>query len=83
MMIWKDLVEFSKFRPITLILPSLFSELHGKALPSIISEISKVKYIRNIVIGLDRANEKEFKKAKSFFQNYHNSMKFYGMTVQI
>ena len=63
----KDLVEFSKFRPITLILPSLFSELHGKALPSIISEISKVKYIRNIVIGLDRANEKEFKKAKSFF----------------
>ena len=63
----KDLVEFSKFRPITLILPSLFSELHGKALPNIISEISKVKYIRNIVIGLDRANEKEFKKAKSFF----------------
>ena len=33
-----------------------------------ISEISKVKYIRNIVIGLDRANEKEFKKQNPFFK---------------
>jgi len=61
------LVEFSKFRPITLILPSLFSELKGPALPKIIKEISKVKYINHIVIGLDKANEKEFHEAKKFF----------------
>ena len=61
------MIEFSKFRPLTLILPSLFSELQGKALPKIINEISKVKYLRNIVIGLDRANQNEFNKAKSFF----------------
>ena len=61
------MIEFSKFRPITLILPSLFSELKGKALPNIINEISKVKYIKNIVIGLDRANKNEFEKAKFFF----------------
>ena len=48
----KELVEFSKFRPITLILPSLFSELKGPALPKIVQEISKVKYINHIVIGL-------------------------------
>ncbi len=29
----KELIEFSDFRPITLILPSLFSELKGEALP--------------------------------------------------
>ncbi len=60
-------MEFSKFRPITLILPSLYSELKGPALPRIIEEISKVKYLKNIVIGLDRANQKEFIEAKRFF----------------
>ena len=29
----KELIDYSKFRPITLILPSLYSELKGKALP--------------------------------------------------
>ena len=47
--------------------PSLFSELKGPALPKIIKEISKVKYINHIVIGLDKANEKEFHEAKKFF----------------
>ena len=79
----RELVEFSKFRPITLILPSLFSELHGKALPNIVKEISKVKYIKNVVIGLDKANKRNFIKQNYFFQSFHNSMKFYGMTVQI
>ena len=63
----KELIDFSEFRPITLILPSLFSELKGEALPKIIKEISKVKFLKNIVIGLDQANESQFKEAKKFF----------------
>lgn len=62
-----ELLEFSKYRPITLILPSLFSEIKGPALPNIIKEICEIKYLKNIVIGLDKANEEEFKEAKSFF----------------
>ena len=50
-----------------MILPSLFAEIEGKALPKIIDEISKVKFLQNIVIGLDKANQKEFKIAKNFF----------------
>ena len=49
-MVWNiedELVAFSKFRPITLILPSLFSELEGPALPKIVKEISKVKYLNH------------------------------------
>ena len=61
------MIEFAKFRPITLILPSLFSELKGPALPKIVQEISKVRYINHIVIGLDKANQKEFHEAKKFF----------------
>ena len=45
----------------------MFSELKGPALPKIVQEISKVKYINHIVIGLDKANEKEFHEAKVFF----------------
>lgn len=60
-------MEFSKFRPITLILPSLYSEIKGKALPNIVNEISKINYLQNIVIGLDKADESEFVNAKKFF----------------
>jgi glucosyl-3-phosphoglycerate synthase len=60
-------LEFSKFRPITLILPSLYSEIKGKALPNIVNEISKINYLQNIVIGLDKADESEFINAKKFF----------------
>jgi glucosyl-3-phosphoglycerate synthase len=57
-----------------LVLPSLFSELEGPALKNIISEIAKVPYLQEIIIGLDKANEHEFEHAKEFFsdlpQNY-------------
>ena len=36
-------------------------------MPKIIKEISKVKFLKNIVIGLDQANESQFKEAKKFF----------------
>ena len=63
----KELVEFSKRRPMALILPSLFSELEGTALPNIIDHISKVPYLSQIVIGLDRANLKQYQHALNFF----------------
>ncbi|WP_426358923.1 glycosyl transferase [Pseudocolwellia sp. HL-MZ19] len=62
-----ELEEFSKTRPLGLILPSLFSELEGKALPDIINKIKDVKYLSEIVIGLDRADLAQYKHALSFF----------------
>jgi glucosyl-3-phosphoglycerate synthase len=61
------LLEFSKVRPMSLILPCLYSELHGLALPKILDELEKVPYLSEIIIGLDRANEDEFAKAKEYF----------------
>ena len=69
-----ELREFSKTKPMTLVLPCLYSELEGDALPAIVNELSKVDYLTEIVIGLDRASEQEYKKALEFFkplkQNY-------------
>lgn len=63
----KELVSFARRRPMALILPSLFSELEGEALPHIVSEISKVPYLSQVVIGLDRADKEQFKHALGFF----------------
>ena len=58
---------FSLQRPIALLLPSLYSELEGEALPNIINELKEIDYLCEIVIGLDMADEKQFKKAQKFF----------------
>ena len=64
----KDLEKFSKTRPMELILPCLYSELEGDALPKIVNEISKTKYLNHIIIGLDKANKLQAKNAWKFFK---------------
>lgn len=63
----RELEAFTSTRKITLILPSLFSELEGEALPDIIAELNKVDFIHRIVIGLDRATEEQYRYALKFF----------------
>ncbi|WOT06849.1 glycosyl transferase [Shewanella youngdeokensis] len=63
----QDLIKFSKTRPLGLILPSLFSELEGKALPHIVDQLKEVPYLNEIVIGLDRANTEQYQQALRFF----------------
>ena len=62
-----DLETFAQSRKITLILPSLYSELDGPALRGILDELSGARYLHRIIIGLDRADETEFRKARDFF----------------
>jgi glucosyl-3-phosphoglycerate synthase len=62
-----ELETFTQSRRISLILPSLFSELEGDALTNILKELSQVTYVNRIVIGLDRATEKQFRMARSVF----------------
>jgi glucosyl-3-phosphoglycerate synthase len=64
----RELLEFSKKRPMGLILPSLFSELEGVALPQIVKHLSQVPYLSQIVIGLDRAGQGEYQHALRFFK---------------
>ncbi|PCK08242.1 MAG: glycosyl transferase [Alteromonadaceae bacterium] len=63
----KELVGFSKIRPMALILPSLFSELEGEALPNIVEHLTQVPYLSRIVIGLDRADKEQYQHALKFF----------------
>lgn len=61
------LEAYAQTRKITLILPSLYSELEGAALETILAELSKVKYLHRIIIGLDAADEGQFHAARRFF----------------
>lgn len=63
----RQLQNFASARKITLILPSLFSELEGPALAGIVDALAGVEYINHIVIGLDRADEEQFAYARDYF----------------
>ena len=62
-----EVARFARIRPVTLTLPSLFSELEGDALPGIIDVLKDVPYVSEIYIGLDKADRDQFEYAKSFF----------------
>ena len=62
-----ELQGFGKKRPMGLILPSLYSEIEGRALPQIVGELEKVPYLSEVVIGLDQADEQQYRHALSFF----------------
>jgi glucosyl-3-phosphoglycerate synthase len=62
-----DLMKFSQTNRLGLILPSLYSELEAPALDNIVTELAKVPYLSQIVIGLDRADQAQFEHAKDYF----------------
>ena len=63
-----ELKVFSGYRPMELILPSLYSELEGPALRNIVDQISQVDYLNHVVIGLDKADRGQYERAFSFFK---------------
>ncbi len=63
----QQLAKFSKRRPIGLIIPSLYSELSRQALKDIVEVLKDIPYISEIVIGLDQANEAQYKNALEYF----------------
>jgi len=63
-----ELETFAQNRKMALILPCLYSELETDAMPNILAELSKVTYLHRIIIGLDRADEAQFRHAKEFFK---------------
>lgn len=59
-----ELEQFTRQRPVALVLPALYSEFEGTAMPGIVQELAKVRYLREIVLVLDKASEKEFQRVR-------------------
>jgi len=62
-----ELCANAKKRLLALILPSLYLELKGPALPNIVKQLQKVGYINEIIITMYRMNSEQFQHAKDFF----------------
>jgi glucosyl-3-phosphoglycerate synthase len=63
----KDIAEFSEENPIALVLPCHIREVGTKGLRLIARELKNVSYLKQIVVGIDGANLRGFKKARRFF----------------
>jgi glucosyl-3-phosphoglycerate synthase len=65
-----ELKQFAKRRPIALILPSLYREFASGALQNIMSILKNTTYFHQIVLCLDRADDRQFKEVKDHFSSY-------------
>jgi glucosyl-3-phosphoglycerate synthase len=68
-----ELETFAVNRKMSLVLPCLYSELETPAMPNILNELSKVPYLHRIIIGLDRADEAQYRHAKDFFKGLNQN----------
>jgi glucosyl-3-phosphoglycerate synthase len=74
MTIISSLEKISKERPMTLLIPMLYKEIHGNTLENITKQINGSTYLHNVVIALAADNEQQYIEVKQFFfPTYHTS----------
>ena len=71
----KELESFAKRRNMVLLLPALYSEFEGPAMPKIVEELKKIKYLYKIVLSLDRATRKQFENVKEIMSEIPSNVK--------
>ena len=59
-----ELVRHSEKQAIALILPALYSEFEGPAMPRIVEQLKGAKYLHRIILSLDLATENEFRRVR-------------------
>jgi glucosyl-3-phosphoglycerate synthase len=74
----RKLEEHSRHRRITLLLPSLFSEIETpQVLDRIMDGINKVRYLHSVVVALGGApEESQYRQAKEYFERLANTDRY-------
>ncbi len=63
-----ELLDYSRSRPIALVLPCLQSEIHGPGLKGIVDVLRGVRYLRQIVVSVSGTSERrEYEEMRAFF----------------
>jgi glucosyl-3-phosphoglycerate synthase len=63
----RDILAWSEATPLAVVIPTLYEELEREALPRIMTELSAVPYLSEVIIGLDGADANQFAAASAFF----------------
>lgn len=66
-----DLRRFTKRQPIALVLPALYAEFEGEAMPRILDEISRVRYLNQVVLSLGLADREQFLEVRRRLADVH------------
>ncbi len=71
----EDLREFARVQPIALVLPALYSEFEGRAMPYILEEVARVPYLSQVVITLGPASAEEFAEVRRRVAGLHEHVR--------
>src|ERR1051325_3252524 len=63
----EDLLKCAETTPFALVLPCHAKELGTKALRRVARELSQVRYLKQIIVGMDGASAREWWRARRFF----------------
>jgi glucosyl-3-phosphoglycerate synthase len=55
-------------RPVAIVIPMLYKEIHSPSLGTIINHLNKCTYIQEIVVALAASNAEEYAKVKQYFK---------------
>ncbi|MBM3736853.1 MAG: glycosyl transferase [Acidobacteria bacterium] len=66
-----ELERHARTRPIGLVLPALYSEFEKPAMPRIIQELRKVRYLQRIVVALGRAEPAQYLRVLDLFRDFY------------
>jgi glucosyl-3-phosphoglycerate synthase len=72
----KELLEYAAQRPIALVLPVLYSEFEGPAMPRIIEQLKQVCYLQQIIVALDRADATQYETARNMMADFPSPVEF-------
>jgi glucosyl-3-phosphoglycerate synthase len=70
----RELEKISDRVAIGLVLPALYSEFETPAMRGIVNELSKVRYLKHIIVALGRASFSQYQHAKTFLEDLAGSV---------
>ncbi len=72
----RELAMYAEQRPIALVLPALYSEFEGDAMPRIVEELRHVPYVRQIVVTVSRATPEQYAHARQMMAGLPQEVTF-------
>ncbi|HEV2495850.1 MAG TPA: glycosyl transferase [Terriglobia bacterium] len=70
-----DLQQFSRRQPIALVLPALYAEFEGEAMPRILAEVSRAPYLNEVIVSLGLASAGQFADVRQRLAGLHPNVR--------
>jgi len=64
----KEISDIAVERPVSVVMPMLYSEIKSDNLNNIVKQLNKCKYLKEVIVPLAAKNKEEFNHVKRFFK---------------